>query len=152
MATAKSFTRIHFSKEILSHWSTPFMPDYTFKLLCHYSHRFVFSILFIFLFSPSLHCDWILWFLCLFSCVYLWHAAAQRWYNSVRTDLMENGANSTLFIAKVRKSDTGNYTCSIGPNDFYTINVHVLNGKSQCVGFFLIFNFDPCKFCEWSQW
>lgn len=42
---------------------------------------------------------------------------------------MENGANSTLFIAKVRKTDTGNYTCSIGPNDFYTINVHVLNGN-----------------------
>lgn len=42
---------------------------------------------------------------------------------------MENGANSTLFIAKVRKTDTGNYTCSIGPNDFYTINVQVLNGN-----------------------
>ncbi|XP_055297878.1 uncharacterized protein LOC129566190 [Sitodiplosis mosellana] len=49
---------------------------------------------------------------------------------SVKTDLMENGANSTLFIAKVRKTDTGNYTCSIGPNDFHTINVQVLNGES----------------------
>lgn len=48
---------------------------------------------------------------------------------------MENGANSTLFIAKVRKTDTGNYTCSIGPNDFYTINVQVLNGK------FYVFHF-----------
>lgn len=55
---------------------------------------------------------------------------------SVKTDLMENGANSTLFIAKVRKTDTGNYTCSIGPNDFYTINVQVLNGNSLFSPFF----------------
>lgn len=48
---------------------------------------------------------------------------------SVKTDLSDDGANSTLFMAKVRKSDSGNYTCSIGPNDFYTINVHVLNGE-----------------------
>lgn len=50
-------------------------------------------------------------------------------FSSVKTDLMENGANSTLFIAKVRKKDTGSYTCSIGPNDSYTINVQVLNGN-----------------------
>lgn len=49
---------------------------------------------------------------------------------------MENGANSTLFIAKVRKTDTGNYTCSIGPNDFHTINVQVLNGNSLLLPFF----------------
>lgn len=42
---------------------------------------------------------------------------------------MESGANSTLFIAKVRRTDNGKYTCSIGPNDFYTINVQVLNGN-----------------------
>lgn len=48
---------------------------------------------------------------------------------SVKTDLMENGANSTLFIAKVRKTDTGNYTCSIGPNGSHTINVQVLKGN-----------------------
>lgn len=48
---------------------------------------------------------------------------------SVRSILMENGANSTLSIAKIRKADTGNYTCSIGPNDFYTATIHVLNGK-----------------------
>lgn len=47
---------------------------------------------------------------------------------SVKTDLSEDGANSTLFLAKLKKSDSGNYTCSIGPNDFYTITVHVLNG------------------------
>lgn len=52
---------------------------------------------------------------------------------------MENGANSTLFIAKVRKSDTGNYTCSIGPNDFYTINVHVINGNMALSSQFRVF-------------
>lgn len=52
---------------------------------------------------------------------------------------MENGANSTLIIAKVRKSDTGNYTCSIGPNDFYTINVHVINGNIALSSHFIIF-------------
>lgn len=50
---------------------------------------------------------------------------------SVKTDLMDNGANSTLSIAKVHKLDSGNYTCSIGPNDFYTVAVHVLNGKQK---------------------
>lgn len=44
---------------------------------------------------------------------------------------MENGANSTLFIAKVRKTDTGNYQCKIGPNDFYTINVQILKGNAD---------------------
>lgn len=61
---------------------------------------------------------------------------------SVKTDLMESGANSTLFIAKVRKTDTGNYTCSIGPNDFYTINVQVLNGNLPAF-FFNSFSFYP---------
>lgn len=40
---------------------------------------------------------------------------------------MENGANSTLFVAKINKSDSGNYTCSIGSSQF-TTTVHVLNG------------------------
>lgn len=51
-------------------------------------------------------------------------------FYSVRTDLMENGANSTLSIAKVRKTDSGKYSCSVGPNDSHTINVQVLNGNS----------------------
>lgn len=46
---------------------------------------------------------------------------------------MEDGANSTLSIAKVGKRDSGNYTCFIqmndGPNEFYTITVHILHGK-----------------------
>ncbi|XP_059610423.1 uncharacterized protein LOC132257503 isoform X2 [Phlebotomus argentipes] len=46
---------------------------------------------------------------------------------SVKTDLMEGGANSTLFVARVNKSDSGNYTCSISPAQFYTVTVHVLN-------------------------
>lgn len=49
---------------------------------------------------------------------------------SVQTDLVENGANSTLSIAKVRKTDGGNYTCSISPNDYHTINIQVINGKN----------------------
>ncbi|CAO1405030.1 unnamed protein product [Diamesa serratosioi] len=47
---------------------------------------------------------------------------------SVKTDLTEEGANSTLYVAKINKSDSGNYTCSVGPNAF-TTTVHVLNGK-----------------------
>lgn len=48
---------------------------------------------------------------------------------SVKTDLMEIGANSTLLVAKVNKTDSGNYTCSIGESQQYTVLVHVLNGK-----------------------
>lgn len=48
---------------------------------------------------------------------------------SVKTDLMEIGANSTLLVAKVNKTDSGNYTCSIGESQPYTVLVHVLNGK-----------------------
>lgn len=50
--------------------------------------------------------------------------------SSVKTDLMEIGANSTLLVAKVNKTDSGNYTCSIGESQQYTVLVHVLNGKS----------------------
>ncbi|XP_059610823.1 uncharacterized protein LOC132257795 isoform X2 [Phlebotomus argentipes] len=46
---------------------------------------------------------------------------------SVRTDLMDEGANSTLSVARLNKSDSGNYTCSIGPTQFFTTSVHVLN-------------------------
>ncbi|XP_055716618.1 uncharacterized protein LOC129810280 isoform X2 [Phlebotomus papatasi] len=46
---------------------------------------------------------------------------------SVKTDLMNGGANSTLFVARVNKSDSGNYTCSISSAQFYTVTVHVLN-------------------------
>lgn len=48
---------------------------------------------------------------------------------SVKTDLMEIGANSTLLVAKVNTTDAGNYTCSIGESQQYTVLVHVLNGK-----------------------
>ncbi|KAG5679583.1 hypothetical protein PVAND_009143 [Polypedilum vanderplanki] len=46
---------------------------------------------------------------------------------SVRTDLTEEGANSTLSVAKINKLDSGNYTCSIGPTHSFTTQVHVLN-------------------------
>ncbi|XP_055914485.1 uncharacterized protein LOC129947811 [Eupeodes corollae] len=49
---------------------------------------------------------------------------------SVRTDLMEDGANSTLSIARVNKQDSGNYTCSISDSQDYTIIVHILKGES----------------------
>ncbi|XP_075163777.1 defective proboscis extension response 20 [Haematobia irritans] len=49
---------------------------------------------------------------------------------SVKTELMEDGANSTLFIAKINKADSGNYTCSISEYQNYTIIVHILNGES----------------------
>ncbi|RLU23425.1 hypothetical protein DMN91_003629 [Ooceraea biroi] len=51
---------------------------------------------------------------------------------SVKTDLMEEGANSTLSIAKVGPMDSGNYTCQLTtmPEQPATIHVHVLNGES----------------------
>lgn len=51
------------------------------------------------------------------------------WFCSVKTDLMSIGANSTLLVAKVNSSDSGNYTCSIGESQQYTVLIHVLNGK-----------------------
>ncbi|XP_017127853.1 uncharacterized protein LOC108146375 isoform X1 [Drosophila elegans] len=49
---------------------------------------------------------------------------------SVKTELMEDGANSTLSIAKISKTDSGNYTCSISEFQNFTIVVHILNGES----------------------
>ena len=64
---------------------------------------------------------------------------------------MEIGANSTLLVAKVNTTDAGNYTCSIGESQQYTVLVHVLNGKIQltCLLTFLCssrkFNFILCN-------
>lgn len=44
---------------------------------------------------------------------------------------MEDGANSTLSIAKISKTDSGNYTCSISDYQNFTIVVHILNGKES---------------------
>ncbi|KAJ9596090.1 hypothetical protein L9F63_012719, partial [Diploptera punctata] len=49
---------------------------------------------------------------------------------SVKTNLMEEGANSSLSVAHVNKVDSGNYTCSISQQEFATVTVHVLNGES----------------------
>lgn len=49
--------------------------------------------------------------------------------NSVKTEILDKGANSSLLIAKINKSDSGNYTCSINSSHEYTVAVHVLNGK-----------------------
>ncbi|XP_053594714.1 uncharacterized protein LOC103577870 isoform X2 [Microplitis demolitor] len=48
---------------------------------------------------------------------------------SVKTDLMDVGANSTLSIAKVGPTDSGNYTCVLTtmPDQPATVHVHVLN-------------------------
>lgn len=65
----------------------------------------------------SFRCNSIpLFFVCFFFC-------------SVKTNLTNIGANSTLFVAKVNKQDSGSYTCSIGPNQHYSVSVHVLNGE-----------------------
>ncbi|XP_033227880.1 hemicentin-1-like, partial [Belonocnema kinseyi] len=50
---------------------------------------------------------------------------------SVKTNLMEEGANSTLSIARVSPSDSGNYTCVLTTMSDRpaTVHVHVLNGK-----------------------
>lgn len=52
-------------------------------------------------------------------------------FNSVKTEILEKGANSSLFIAKIDKLDSGNYTCSINASHSYTVSVHVLNGKRK---------------------
>lgn len=46
---------------------------------------------------------------------------------------MEEGANSTLSIAKVGPTDSGNYTCQLTtmPDQPATVHVHVLNGESE---------------------
>lgn len=59
----------------------------------------------------------------------------------MKTDLMEIGANSTLLVAKVNKTDSGNYSCSIGESQPYAVLVHVLNGKIICLScIFLTFS------------
>lgn len=44
---------------------------------------------------------------------------------------MEVGANSTLSIARVGPTDSGNYTCVLTtmPDKPATVHVHVLNGE-----------------------
>jgi hypothetical protein len=44
---------------------------------------------------------------------------------------MDDGANSSLAVARADKFDSGNYTCSISPTEFATVAVHVLNGEAK---------------------
>lgn len=48
--------------------------------------------------------------------------------NSVKTEILEKGANSSLLIVKINKSDSGNYSCFINATHEYVVTVHVLNG------------------------
>lgn len=81
---------------------------------------------------------------------HVWHGMVLTHTHSVKTNLSDEGANSTLFVARVNKSDSGNYTCTIGPTLSFTTNVHVLNGKWFSLFFFLseMFTFEkkhtPC--------
>lgn len=45
---------------------------------------------------------------------------------------MEEGANSTLSIARVGPADSGNYTCALTtmPDQPAIVHVHVLNGEA----------------------
>lgn len=58
-----------------------------------------------------------------------WHSFDFYLFRSVKTEILEKGANSSLLIAKINKLDSGNYTCSINASHSYTVSVHVLNGK-----------------------
>lgn len=49
--------------------------------------------------------------------------------HSVKTEILDKGANSSLLIAKINKLDSGNYSCFINATHEYTVSVHVLNGK-----------------------
>ncbi|XP_065350932.1 uncharacterized protein LOC135946578 [Cloeon dipterum] len=49
---------------------------------------------------------------------------------SVKTELMDEGANSSLAVARAEKGDSGNYTCSISATEAATVAVHVLNGEN----------------------
>uniref|UniRef100_A0A8D8SUX1 Limbic system-associated membrane protein n=2 Tax=Cacopsylla melanoneura TaxID=428564 RepID=A0A8D8SUX1_9HEMI len=49
---------------------------------------------------------------------------------SVKTDMLQDGAKSRLFIANAVATDSGNYTCSMTENASTMVLVHVLNGET----------------------
>ncbi|XP_073970411.1 opioid-binding protein/cell adhesion molecule-like [Rhodnius prolixus] len=49
---------------------------------------------------------------------------------SVKTDILPDGAKSQLFIANVRPSDSGNYTCSLGEVAVTSVSVVVITGET----------------------
>lgn len=67
----------------------------------------------------------------------VYHTKQVSPYCSVKTELMEDGANSTLSIAKIHKADSGNYTCSISEYQNFTIVVHILNGNLSALARFI---------------
>lgn len=46
---------------------------------------------------------------------------------SVKTDILQNGAKSRLFIANANAQDSGNYTCSLAEVAATSVYIHVLN-------------------------
>lgn len=62
---------------------------------------------------------------------------------------MEEGANSTLSIAKVGPTDSGNYTCQLTtmPDQPATVHVHVLNGENIFVHTFSFQIYTIFSFC-----
>lgn len=71
----------------------------------------------------------------------------------VKTETLDEGANSTLSVARVNKSDSGNYSCSINASHVYSVSIHVLTGKLsydsygnhiQFIKFFFYFFFLVC--------
>lgn len=57
---------------------------------------------------------------------------------SVRTELTQEGANSSLLVARIGSGDAGNYTCSVSAHEFATVTVHVLNGEDR--------SYQSCKY------
>lgn len=50
---------------------------------------------------------------------------------SVKTELLNSGALSRLYIANAARKDSGNYTCALEDVSATTVSVHVLKGRSH---------------------
>ncbi|XKL68105.1 hypothetical protein PGB90_003596 [Kerria lacca] len=48
----------------------------------------------------------------------------------VKTEILPDGAQSRLFVANAKTSDSGNYTCSLADVAATYVTVQVLNGET----------------------